>query len=133
MLPTSTHAVTISTNTVGDAGNSANSGGNGAVTYNYKISTYDVTNAQYTEFLNAKAASDTFGLYDASMGSDIEGGITQGGSSGSFNYSVKAGYANKPVVFVSWYDAVRFSNWITNGQGTGDTESGDVFDCRRRC
>lgn len=34
----------------------------GAVAYNYSIGTYDVTNAQYIEFLNAMAASDPLGL-----------------------------------------------------------------------
>jgi formylglycine-generating enzyme required for sulfatase activity len=31
---------------------------------------------------------------------------------------------NKPTNFVSWYDAIRFANWMHNGQGNGDTESG---------
>ena len=31
---------------------------------------------------------------------------------------------NKPVNYVSWYDSVRFANWLNNGQGSGDTESG---------
>jgi formylglycine-generating enzyme required for sulfatase activity len=31
---------------------------------------------------------------------------------------------NKPVNFVSWYDAIRFANWLHNGQGNGDTETG---------
>jgi formylglycine-generating enzyme required for sulfatase activity len=31
---------------------------------------------------------------------------------------------NKPVNFVSWYDAIRFANWLHNGQGSGDTEDG---------
>jgi formylglycine-generating enzyme required for sulfatase activity len=25
---------------------------------------------------------------------------------------------------VSWYDAIRFANWLQNGQGSGDTETG---------
>ena len=29
-----------------------------------------------------------------------------------------------PVTYVSWYDAIRFANWLNNGQGAGDTESG---------
>ena len=46
--------------------------------YAYYISKYEVTNAQYAEFLNAKAASDPLGLYNASMGSDATfGGITR--------------------------------------------------------
>jgi formylglycine-generating enzyme required for sulfatase activity len=31
---------------------------------------------------------------------------------------------NKPVNFVSWYDSIRFANWLNNGQGAGDTETG---------
>ena len=31
---------------------------------------------------------------------------------------------DKPVNYVSWYDAARFVNWLHNGQGTGGTETG---------
>jgi hypothetical protein len=31
---------------------------------------------------------------------------------------------NKPVNYVTWYDAIRFANWLNNGQGSGDTETG---------
>ena len=26
--------------------------------------------------------------------------------------------------YVTWYDAIRFANWLNNGQGNGDTETG---------
>ena len=26
--------------------------------------------------------------------------------------------------YVTWYDAIRFANWLHNGQGSGDTETG---------
>ena len=93
----------------------------GAVGYAYNVGTYEVTHAQYAEFLNAKAATDPLGLYNTSMGS---GGITRTGSSGSFTYTVKPTFADKPVYYVSFYDAVRFANWLSNGQGSGDTETG---------
>lgn len=96
----------------------------GAVPYAYSISKYEITNAQYAEFLNAKAAADPLGLYNASMGSDVHGGITRSGSSGTYTYAPKAGFANKPVNFVSFYDALRFINWLDNGQGSADTETG---------
>jgi Uncharacterized conserved protein len=83
-----------------------------------------VTNSQYTAFLNATAATDTHSLYNSNMGSDTHGGITRAGSSGSYTYSVKSGFENKPVNFVSFWDAARFSNWLTNGGGSGDTETG---------
>jgi formylglycine-generating enzyme len=124
-------AVTIATVPVGYAGNSpdpATGSLYGAVPYNYRIGIYDVTNAQYAEFLNAKAApSDPYGLWNFSMDpsypSTSPGAISRSGSV-PYSYSVKPGYANKPVIYVSWYDAVRFVNWLQNGHGNGDTETG---------
>ncbi len=130
------HAVTIATVPVGFAGNAPDTAimttdgttGYGQVAYNFQIGTYDVTNAQYAEFLNAKASSaDPYGLWNSSM--DPTNPIAQEPTisrigSGPFTYTVKLGCSNKPVVNVSWYDAVRFVNWLQNGQGTGDTESG---------
>jgi len=97
----------------------------GSVDHAYYISKYEVTNAQYTEFLNAKAASDPLGLYNTLMGSDATfGGITRSGVSGSYTYMAKLGFENKPVVYVSFYDALRFSNWLNNRQGSANTETG---------
>ena len=39
----------------------------GAVDYVYEIGKYEVTAGQYTEFLNAVAATDTYGLYNTDM------------------------------------------------------------------
>lgn len=107
--------------TVADAGNAADATGYGAVGYTYQIGKYEVTNAQYGEFLNAKAATDSYGLYNSSMSSY---GITRSGSNGSYTYAVTGALANRPVVYVSWYDAARFANWLVNGQGSGSTETG---------
>jgi probable HAF family extracellular repeat protein len=109
------------------ADNPANCFGNscGSVPYSYDITQYLITNTQYAPFLNAKAASDPLGLYNANMGTDpTNGGITQSGSSGSFTYTVNTGFENKPIAYVSFYSALRFANWMNNGQGSGDTERG---------
>jgi len=106
---------------VGNPGNACDPqalGCYGAVADYYRISKYEVTNAQYAKFLNAVAATDTNGLYNLSMGSGA-GGITQSGSSGSYTYSAIAGRANMPVDWVSFYDAIRFANWLHNGQPAG--------------
>lgn len=116
--------VTIDWVTVGDIGNAADSTGYGSVAYEYQISKYEVTNAQYAEFLNAVAATDTNGLYNSSMGSDPRSGIIRSGVSGSYTYSLKADMGDKPVNYVGFSDALRFSNWMHNGQGGGSTESG---------
>src|SRR3990172_7464768 len=41
------------------------------------------------------------------------------GASGCYTYSVASDWANRPVNYVSWGDAARFTNWLTNGQPTG--------------
>jgi formylglycine-generating enzyme len=116
----------LETVAVGDPGNAHNfNPPYGEVDYNYRLGKYEVTAAQYTEFLNAKAASDPYGLYNANMwGSAYGCKIQQNNNSGSYTYAVSPDYADRPVNFVSWYDAIRFANWLQNGQGSGDTESG---------
>ena len=116
--------ITIETVAVGNPGNAADTSTYGAVAYSYDIGKYEVTNSHYAAFLTAKAATDTFSLYNTNMGSNAVGGITQAGSSGSYTYAVKSGFANKPVSFVSFWDATRFTNWLSNSQGSGDTETG---------
>jgi formylglycine-generating enzyme required for sulfatase activity len=114
-------SVTIDWVTVGNAGNTGDSATYnqmGAVGYVYQIGKYEVTNAQYSEFLNAKATDDSYELYHIGMG------INRDGNSGNYTYSVTEGYGNEPVAFVSWFDAARFSNWLANGQGSGSTETG---------
>jgi formylglycine-generating enzyme required for sulfatase activity len=130
-LPGAVHAeVTIDWVTVGDPGNDCETqtqGCFGAVAYTYQISKYEVTNAQYTEFLNALAATDTYGLYHTSMESGW-GGITRTGSPGSFSYSSRAFREDRPVNFVSFWDAVRFANWLHNAQPTGAQDNSTTED-----
>jgi hypothetical protein len=121
-------AIVIDTVFVGDAGNANDSTGFGAVAYDYYIGTHEVTNSQYTAFLNAVAATDTYSLYNTDMGSDPRGGISQSGTSGSFTYSTRANMGNKPVNFVSFWDAARFANWLTNDQPTGAQGPGTTED-----
>jgi formylglycine-generating enzyme required for sulfatase activity len=39
-------------------------------------------------------------------------------------YTVASDWANRPVNYVSFWDAARFTNWLHNGQGAGNTEDG---------
>ena len=122
--------VSLDWSTVGNAGNAGdpNAFGAGAVAYEYRIGTFEVTNAQYAAFLNVVAASDPNGLFNTNMGTDPRGGILRSGTDGSFTYAVRPNMGNKPVNFVSFFDAARMANWLTNGQGlnggSGSTESG---------
>src|SRR5262249_17398039 len=119
-------SIAIDWTLVGNPGNPSDPlTGNGAVDHVYRISTGEVTNAQYATFLNAKAASDPLGLYNTNMGSVAAlGGIGRSGASGGYSYAAIAGREDKPVNYVEWYDAIRFVNWLNNGQGNGSTETG---------
>jgi formylglycine-generating enzyme required for sulfatase activity len=111
--------------TIENPGNSPDWTGMGGVSYTYQISTYEVTVSQYTEFLNAVAASDPNGLYNDSMATGPLGSfIARSGTDGSYTYSVTPGTENEPVRNVSFYDGIRLANWLANGQGDGDTETG---------
>ncbi len=70
--------VVIDTVPVGNPGNAGELSGSGAggfgpdricgsVGYTYNVGKYEVTAGQYTEFLNAVARTDTYGLYNANM------------------------------------------------------------------
>jgi formylglycine-generating enzyme required for sulfatase activity len=138
-VPLTANAVTIDLVTIANPNNVQDftpAGLFGRVTSTYRIGRTEVTNAQYVEFLNAKAAADPLGLYNTSMGVFSDGGITRTGADGSYVYAVKntaigalpSGadytYADKAVNYISFYDALRFANWMNNGQGSGSTETG---------
>jgi formylglycine-generating enzyme required for sulfatase activity len=86
---------------------------------------YEWTNSQYTDFLNSVAATDTYSLYNASMGSNARGGITRSGTSGAYTYAAKTNMGDKPVNYVNWFDAARVSNSLMNGgTSSSSTETG---------
>lgn len=59
------------------------------------------------------------------MGSDPLGSsILRSGEDGSYTYTAVVGKENEPVRSVNFYDACRFCNWLANGQGSGNTETG---------
>lgn len=114
---------------VGDQGNTDDNtvvGGVGGVNYAYQIGKYEVTINQYAVFLNAKAQTDSYGLWNGNMQNDLNvAGISRSGTSGSYVYSVMNNSGNRPISYVSWFDAVRFINWMHNGGTTSaSTETG---------
>ncbi len=128
------HAVVIDMVTVGDPGNADDTTGYGSVGYEYQIGKYEVTIGQYVSFLNAVAATDPYGLYNAFLGSmqpatAYSKGIGRYTEDGRYRYyasgpigSTPAGANDRdqrPVTFVSWYDTARFANWMSNGQPNG--------------
>ena len=132
------HALELEWVTVGDPGNKPDKTGHGAVDYAFQISKHEITVAQYAEFLNAVAAKgDPHGLWNVNMGSALltdnnQGGIRKDlpvfinriGSPGAYRYQVLPGREKKPVVYTGFPEAMRFANWLHNGQGEGGTETG---------
>ncbi len=131
-------AVDIETVPVGNPGNAGELSGNGgsygpericgAVDYAYNIGKYEVTAGQYRDFLNAVDPGHTnpYSVYNSSMDTSSYGcQITWNAGASTYDFSgrpsgTEADWANRPVNGVSWYDAARFTNWLT----TGDTEDG---------
>lgn len=123
-------SINIPTAAVGNPGNAADSTPNGpfgSVAYTYEVATTEVTNAQYTEFLNAVAFDDVNSLYSTGMAGSF-GGINRSGFIGAFTYSTIPGRENNPVNFVSFWDAARFANWLHNGQPFGTQNAGTTED-----
>jgi len=145
--PTASAQVTFDWVTVANPGNSAdtlimNKGaapdfttGYGAVDYVYQISKYNVTNAQYAQFLNSVDATggNALRIYDTRMSSNNLGLAYTGGidrnlvAEDGTKYTVKPGQENYPAIWITWVSGARFVNWLANGQGPGGTESG-VYD-----
>ena len=106
----------------------------GSVDHLYYIGQYEITTAQYCAFLTAvgnlsfggSCRDDVFSLYNAfdSGGTVANNGIVRSGSSGAYIYAPTANYSLRPVTFVSWLNCARYVNWLNNGQGAGDTETG---------
>ena len=131
--PAGADQITYDMVTVGNPGNGNDTGGtnNGAVSYEYQIGKYDVTIGQYTAFLNAADPNGTNpnNIYNSSMATDLNiAGIsyTAGASAGAKYAVINNGgnSSNRPITYVSWFDAARFANWMTNGPGAGSTETG---------
>ncbi|GJM23979.1 MAG: hypothetical protein DHS20C16_03940 [Phycisphaerae bacterium] len=119
----------IETTIVGGPGNLADSTGYGSVNRAFRMGTFEITNDQYVEFLNAVAADDVNALYESVMTTSLRGGILRNGAPGSYTYSVKPKFGDKPANGFRWVSAARFCNWLHNGkpsgpQDTSTTESG---------
>jgi hypothetical protein len=118
---------------VEDVHNANDVSGYGGVNYKYFISKYEITNDEYVIFLNSTASYDDYNSYNSSMGSNARGGISRSGSYGSYLYTSRSNMGNKPIVFVNWYSAARYCNWLHNNkpnsrlQNLLSTESGSYL------
>ena len=131
-------AVNIELATIGNDGNPARGSGFGAgqgrVDYQYHIGKYEVTFNQYLEFLNSvdPTGNNTLGLWHVNnwhrgqndtsdFGYEIARDLTRPEGQ---KYYLHRGRGDRALKNVDLHDAARFVNWLHNGQGNGDTETG---------
>lgn len=129
--PLATGQVNFAWVTVGDPGNPGNptlASRLGSVAQAFRIASTEVTNEQYVSFLNAvdRLGTNPNAIYSPSMASDQHGGgiLFNAAAQAGAKYALRSNMAQKPVNYVSALDAMRFVNWLENGQGAADVESG---------
>jgi formylglycine-generating enzyme required for sulfatase activity len=131
--------------TVGDPGNAgfidfysnpANPRTVGAVDRVFRLGKYEITSAQYLEFLNAvdPQGSNTLGLFHPSTppmwGDPLFDGcdyVVDADRPEGQRYSLRfPDGANVPAWGMTWYGAARFCNWLHNGKGGIGSSEGDA-------
>ena len=125
LVPSSSLSGSFSWCRIGDEGNARDPIYKvGRVDYTFEMAKCPVTNAEWCEFMNAigVARSKALGLYNPDMTSGVCGGIELGNSAiqTAGQFEPKPGYANRPVVYISYRDAMRYCNYLQSG----DTENG---------
>jgi formylglycine-generating enzyme len=93
---TSGNEFTIDFVNIGNTGNAANAIGYGAVPYEYRASTYEIT----------------------------QNAITKASASGMLHVTAGAWTGNQPAANISWYEAAAFVNWLNTS--TGKTAAYDL-------
>ena len=122
--PLQTNGIELDLITVGNPNNQADPlTGFGAVSDTFQISSNVITIGQYTTFLNAVAKRDRNNLFNPMMQRDLNvAGIERLGQPGNYKYRTinnDGDSADRPITDVSWLDAARFANWMSNGQPSG--------------
>jgi len=131
---------------VGNLGNAAidleNEPALGSVAYPFAIGVHEVTNAQFADFLNKVYPDAEVGdprvpfFWGVPFEDDLfrRGIVFDAEAVPGERFQVFDYFSNKPVNFVSWFDAARYVNWLHHGAPTfpgvedalasGVTESG---------
>ena len=86
---TSGNEFTIDFVNIGNTGNAADTTGYGAVPYQYRVGTYEIT----------------------------QDAITKATASGMANVTAGAWTGNRPAAYISWYEAAAFVNWLNTSTG----------------
>jgi surface protein len=131
---------------VDDKYNRNDTNGYGGVNHDYYINKYETTYSEWCEFINSVASyttssglvtnidrdiidpgvlwgnpeitSDTYGLLNDTFFSRVDY-VAPTGFPGHYTFSVKEEYRNKPVTNMTWFNALRYCNWLHNTKPSG--------------
>ncbi|MHC9540366.1 MAG: formylglycine-generating enzyme family protein [Vulcanimicrobiota bacterium] len=94
----------------------------------FYIGQYAVTNREFCEFLNdvieggvRNPAEGGTSWWKDTSADDLEASYNRIVPDGA-GFKVKDGYAERPVIYVSWYSAAAFCNWLSKKHGMADSE-----------
>ncbi len=93
--------------------------GRGQVNYEYRIGKYEITTAQYVEFLNAafdRPQTDWIPNLQAPIGAGWAGTSTTPNTTGGRRWLVPAGKEMNPVGAINWRSAAIYCNWLCNNK-----------------
>ncbi len=83
------------------------------ISYNFKMSQYEITNSQYQTFITESGYSTDSYWTTNGIAQRNGGGWTQPAFWGNATYNG----SNQPVVGISWWEAVAFCNWLSVKEG----------------
>ncbi|MBN8680169.1 MAG: SUMF1/EgtB/PvdO family nonheme iron enzyme [Chitinophagales bacterium] len=82
----------------------------------FYLGKYEVTNAEFIQFLNEKGNQTEGGVEWINLDGKWDDERCRIMKSGS-TFSVISGYENYPVIYVSWFGAVAYCNWLKQKKG----------------
>lgn len=85
--------------------------------YTFFLSKYEITNAHFCAFLNEKGNLMEGGVTWIKIGASDSSGDTCRIYPQGTGFRVQKGYENHPVIFVSWYGAAAYCEWLSGKTG----------------